>query len=80
MVKDPADLMGKIDALIVDHHHAKYHLEATAPFIKARIPTFIDKPFCYRVEEGRKFLAQARERSTPVTSYSGRLSLLIRST
>lgn len=72
MVKDPADMMGKIDALIVDHRHAKYHLEAAAPFIKAGIPTFIDKPFCYRVEEGKKFLAMARERGTPVTSYSGR--------
>lgn len=70
IVKDPKEMLGKIDALIVDHRHAKYHLEAATPFIKAGIPTFIDKPFCYRVEEGKKFLAMARKYGTPVTSYS----------
>lgn len=70
MVKDPKEMMGKIDALIVDHRHAKYHLEAALPFVKEGIPTFIDKPFCYRVEEGARFLEIAREHGTPVTSYS----------
>jgi predicted dehydrogenase len=70
IVKDPKEMLGKIDALIVDHRHARYHLEAAAPFVKAGIPTFIDKPFCYRVAEGKKFLAMARESGTPVTSFS----------
>lgn len=69
-VKDPAEMMGKIDALIVDHRHAKYHLEAATPFVKAGIPTFVDKPFCYRAKEGKEFLKMAREAGTPVTSYS----------
>jgi len=69
-VKDPAEMMGKIDALIVDHRHAKYHLEAAVTFIKEGIPTFIDKPFCYRAKEGKDFLEMAREAGTPVTSYS----------
>src|SRR5215468_4384947 len=70
IVREPGEFMGKIDALIVDHRHAKYHLEAAWPFVEAGIPTFIDKPFCYRVSEGRKFLAMAREKRTPVTSFS----------
>jgi predicted dehydrogenase len=70
MVSDPNVMLGKIDALIVDHRHAKYHLEAAKPFVKAGIPTFIDKPFCYRVSEGKEFLAMAREAGTPVTSFS----------
>lgn len=70
MVQDPMEMMGKIDALIVDHRHPKYHLKAATPFVKAGIPTFIDKPFCYRVEEGKAFLAMAREHGTPVSSYS----------
>ena len=70
IVKDPNEMLGKIDALIVDHRHAKYHLEAATPFVKAGIPTFIDKPFCYRVEEGKKFLAMARKYGTPITSFS----------
>lgn len=70
IVKDPIDMMGKIDALIVDHRHAKFHLEAATPFVKEGIPTFIDKPFCYRVDEGKEFLALARKYGTPITSYS----------
>jgi len=70
MVKDPEEMLGKIDALIVDHRHGKYHLEAATPFVQAGIPSFIDKPFCYRLEEGKKFLALARKLGTPVTSFS----------
>jgi len=70
IVSDPGEMLGKIDALIVDHRHAKYHLKAATPFVKAGIPTFIDKPFCYRVSEGKEFLAMAREAGTPVSSFS----------
>ena len=70
MVKDPQEMIGKIDALIVDHRHGKYHLDAARPFIQENIPMFIDKPFCYRLEEGIEFLKLAREQGCPVTSYS----------
>jgi len=70
MVKDPLEMLGKIDALIVDHRHPKYHLKAAEPFVKAGIPTFIDKPFCYRVAEGKEFLEMARRVGTPISSYS----------
>ncbi len=69
-VKDPREMLGKIDALIVDHRHPKYHLEPATPFIKEGIPTFIDKPFCYRAPEGKEFLTLAKKTGTPVTSYS----------
>ncbi len=69
-VKDPNEMLGKIDALIVDHRHPKYHLDAATPFVKAGIPTFIDKPFCYRAAEGKKFLDMAAKLGTPVTSFS----------
>jgi len=70
MVKDPKEMLGKIDALIVDHRHGKYHLDAARPFLKEKIPMFIDKPFCYRLEEGIEFLETARKYGTPVTSFS----------
>ncbi len=69
-VKDPNEMLGNIDALIVDHRHPKYHLEPAVPFIKEGIPTFIDKPFCYRASEGKDFLQLAKKSGTPVTSYS----------
>lgn len=69
-VKNPEEMLGKIDALIVDHRHPKFHLEPALPFIREGIPTFIDKPFCYRATEGKEFLQLAKKLGTPVTSYS----------
>jgi predicted dehydrogenase len=69
-VKDPLEMLGKIDALIVDHRHPKYHLAAATPFVKAKIPVFVDKPFCYRAAEGKEFLQLAKKYGTPVSSYS----------
>lgn len=70
IVQDPAEMMGKIDALIVDHRHGDLHLDAALPFVKAGIPTFIDKPFCYSSKAAKIFLEMARALGTPVTSYS----------
>ena len=70
IVSDPREMLGNIDALIVDHRHAKYHLKAALPFVKRGIPTFIDKPFCCRAAEGRAFLETAKKAGTPVTSFS----------
>ena len=70
IVKKQGELMGIIDALIVDHRHAKYHVEAAMPFVEAGIPTFIDKPFSYRVAQGRELLELAEKHNTPVTCLS----------
>ena len=70
IVKKQEELLGLIDALIIDHRHPKYHAAAAVPFVEAGIPTFVDKPFCYRVEEGRALLELAEKRRTPITSLS----------
>jgi predicted dehydrogenase len=70
IVKHPSEMLGKINALIIDHRHAKYHLEAALPFLKERIPIFIDKPFCYRLSDGKAFIEQVRKYNSPISSYS----------
>ena len=70
IVEKPREMLGRVDALIVDHRHPKFHLKAALPFIKEGIPFFIDKPFCYRTEEGREFLKRAKKHGAPVTSFS----------
>lgn len=64
------DMLGRIDAVIVDHRHAKFHLPAVLPYVKAGIPAFVDKPFCFRAAEGREFIAAAKAAGTPITSFS----------
>ena len=70
IVQKPEDLIGQVDAAIVDHRHPKYHLPAVRPLLEAKIPLFVDKPFCYRLDEGKEFLSRARELDVPVCSFS----------
>lgn len=70
IVSEQKDMLGEVDALIVDHRDAKYHLDAAKPFIESGIPTFVDKPFCSNVKEGKEFLDLARSKNVPVTSFS----------
>jgi len=70
IVAAPEEMLGKVDGIMVDHRHGKYHLRAALPFVKRGIPAFIDKPLCYRAAEGREFLMTARKHGAAVTSYS----------
>ncbi len=70
IVANPADMIGQVDAALVDHRHAKFHLPAVWPLLEAKLPLFVDKPFCFRLSEGKRFLAQARKLKVPVCSFS----------
>ena len=70
IVKHPREMLGKVDAVMCDHRHPKYHLKSVWPFVEAGIPAFVDKPFCYRAAEGKEFLDMAKKKGTPVTSFS----------
>ena len=70
IVKQPEELIGAVDAAAVDHRHGKFHLPAARPLLEAGMPLFIDKPFCYRKAEGKRFLARAEELGVPVCSFS----------
>ncbi len=70
IVADPPDMIGQVDAVLVDHRHGKYHLPAARPFVEAGIPVFVDKPFCTSLAEGVEFVRFARARGVPITSYS----------
>ncbi len=70
IVDDPSDMIGQVDGACVDHRHGKYHLPAVRPLLEAKIPLFVDKPFCYRKAEGKRFLDRAQTLGVPVCSYS----------
>jgi len=70
IVGQPEDFIGEVDGVVVDHRHPVEHLPAAMPLLEAKIPLFIDKPFCYRVGEGKAFLSRAKELDVPITSFS----------
>jgi predicted dehydrogenase len=70
IVAEPPDMLGHVDAVLVDHRHGKCHLPAARPFVEAGIPVFIDKPLCTDLDEGVEFVRFARAKGVPITSYS----------
>tara|TARA_B110000008_G_scaffold238636_1_gene244998 strand:- start:49320 stop:50216 length:897 start_codon:yes stop_codon:yes gene_type:complete len=44
VVATPEEMIGKIDALLLARDDAKNHFQLAAPFLKAGLPVYIDKP------------------------------------
>ena len=70
IARRPEDLIGAVDAIVVDHLQGKHHLPAAKPLLEAGLPIFVDKPFCCSKSEGRRFLVRAAELGVPVCSFS----------
>ena len=70
VVQDWREMLGKVDGVMIDHRHPKYHFEPAEFFLSNRVPTFVDKPFTFSVAEGKKLISLARRKKTPVTSFS----------
>lgn len=70
IVDCPEDMIGKIDAVAIVHRHCKNHIPAAMPFVEAGLPIFIDKPFCYDVDEGLAFIDICRTKNVPIASFS----------
>jgi predicted dehydrogenase len=70
IVKRPTDMLGMIDAAIVDFRHGGLHYKYAEPFIAAGLPTFIDKPFAVSVAHAKKMVDLAKRKRAPITSLS----------
>jgi predicted dehydrogenase len=44
VVSNPKDMIGEVDAVLLARDDAENHLELAAPFLKAGLPIYIDKP------------------------------------
>jgi hypothetical protein len=70
LVDAPADMLGRIDAVIVHSICGTGHLERVRPFLEAGIPAFVDKPFACSLEDAHRMIGLAREHNTVVYSTS----------
>lgn len=70
IVKRPSDMIGMIDAAIVDFRHGSRHYKFAKPLIEAGIPTFIDKPFAATVAHANRMTDLARRKRCPITTFS----------
>lgn len=70
IAEKPEYLIGKVDAVMVVFRHGDLHKEYALPFIKAGIPTWIDKPFTIKNEDALELINTAKKNNTLLTGGS----------
>lgn len=64
------DMINLVDGVLILTRYPYKNLEYAKPFIKAKIPLFIDKPFASNVEEAYEIVRLALRYKTPIMSTS----------
>lgn len=70
IAEKPEYLIGKVDAVMVVFRHGDLHKEYALPFIKAGIPTWIDKPFTIKNKDALELINTAKKNNTLLTGGS----------
>lgn len=70
IVERPEDLLGRIDAVMIESQQGAKHQERARPFLEAGLPTFVDKPFASDLEAADAMIALARKQGSPLMSCS----------
>lgn len=64
------DLLGRIDAVMIESQQGARHLERARIFLEAGLPTFVDKPFAANAAQADEIITLARRHSAPLMSSS----------
>ena len=70
IVAKHTDMIGQVDGVICVRRHGGKHLEDAMPFLKAKIPAFVDKPLACSVADARAMIAAAHEAAVGFSSFS----------
>ncbi len=70
LVKNPADLLGKVDGVLVESLEGGAHLARAKPFLEAGLPCYVDKPFACSVKDAREMVALSEKHKAPLFSAS----------
>ncbi|UCC72355.1 MAG: Gfo/Idh/MocA family oxidoreductase [Gemmatimonadota bacterium] len=70
IVSRPEELLGMVDAVIVDDRHGDLHREHALPFLEAGLPVYVDKPFAVSLTDCREMLAAAERSGALLSSFS----------
>jgi hypothetical protein len=70
LVDKPADMIGKVDAMLIEAVDGSVHYERARPFLEAGIPCFIDKPFACSLADARKITELSEKKKVPIFSSS----------
>jgi len=70
LVDDPTEMIGKIDAVLIESVDGSVHYERAKPFLESGVPMFIDKPFTCSLDHAKALAELADKNGVPLFSSS----------
>ncbi len=70
LVEKPTDLIGKVDAVLIEAVDGSVHYDRAKPFLEAGLPCFVDKPFACSTDDAKKMIDLAAKKKLPLFSSS----------
>ena len=70
LVDKPAEMIGKVDGMLIESVDGSVHLERARPFLEAGIPCFVDKPFTCSTADARELIRLSEKKKLPIFSSS----------
>jgi len=70
VVDEMEEMIGEIDGVIIADDTTMKHQRRAIPFLKAGLPTFVDKPLSPSIEEAEEIINLAKEYNAPFMSCS----------
>ncbi len=70
IVATPEDMIGQVDAVMVEDRHGGLHAEHALPFLERGIPVFVDKPLALSLADCGRIIATANANDAWLTSFS----------
>jgi len=78
LVDKPKEMLGQVDAVLIESVDGNAHYERTVPFLEAGLPVFVDKPFTSDLKQAKALADLARAQKVSLfTSSSLRYGLEI---
>jgi predicted dehydrogenase len=66
IVTDVSEMYDNVDAAMVIFRHGMYHAQYAIPFLKRKIPVFVDKPFTISEKDASSIIEAAEKYNTPL--------------
>ena len=70
LVDQPEEIIGQVEAVMVESVDGSVHLDRARAFIEAGLPTYIDKPFACSLADARQLADLAASHQVPIFSSS----------
>jgi len=70
IVERPEEMIGKVDAMLIESMDGSVHVERTKPFLEAGISCFVDKPFACSTTDAKSMIDLAAKKKAMIWSSS----------